>query len=328
MTSLLALPNELLLLVASHLASPKDIYSLILSNRRLYALFHSHLYELGVADIASRPDLPTCPLTWAIKNDRFSTLQLFLKHGAEHDHTFHDTECTMQFFSTRGENLTLLLGAVVLDRTAMVHLLLTHDANVNYSVRGKTALHVAARCGYVGTLRMLLEYGADLEARIFLVGQTPLNFACKQDKVGFGRGEGAEERKLECLRILLAAGAQVDGKDSMSRRTPLTRAVMEGYLGPMKVLLDGGADVDAKDRNGSTVLHSAALVGRADLVRVLVERGANRGAVAVSEGNPRWEGTPLEWFEQLVVYRLGRKGGVVFPDREEIVGLLGGTGGR
>lgn len=45
-----------------------------------------------------------------------------------------------------------------------------------------TALHVAAHCGHVRVAKLLLERGADVNARA-LNGFTPLHIACKKNRL-------------------------------------------------------------------------------------------------------------------------------------------------
>lgn len=52
-------------------------------------------------------------------------------------------------------------------------------------------------------------------------------------------------------------------------------AAREGDLKSLEALLDGGTDVDAEDEQGWTALSWAAGQGHADLVRLLLERGAD-----------------------------------------------------
>jgi hypothetical protein len=52
-------------------------------------------------------------------------------------------------------------------------------------------------------------------------------------------------------------------------------------------LIDAGAPIDAPNRDGSTPLHAAAFMGQADVVRLLLERGANSAAANAGGDLPR-----------------------------------------
>jgi len=50
--------------------------------------------------------------------------------------------------------------------------------------------------------------------------------------------------------------------------------VQSATLDKVCFLLDHGADIEARDRRGFTALHRAAEMGRLDVLRVLLDRGA------------------------------------------------------
>jgi len=60
----------------------------------------------------------------------------------------------------------------------------------------------------------------------------------------------------------------------------VSSAAAEGYIDPdyspiVDILLENGVDIDRRDEYGSTVLMEASYYGKVELVRVLIERGAN-----------------------------------------------------
>lgn len=90
---------------------------------------------------------------------------------------------------------------------------------------------VAARNGETGFLRYLLENGADANARAqaFYDYNTPLHIACSW----------ASRNQVECVKILMEAGADVNALDSYGR-TPLD--VLDGHpAGADKLLREHGA---------------------------------------------------------------------------------------
>jgi ankyrin repeat protein len=52
-------------------------------------------------------------------------------------------------------------------------------------------------------------------------------------------------------------------------------AVYEGHVEIVRVLLENGANPNAKNNIGRTPLHGAASLGHVDVVRVLLERGVD-----------------------------------------------------
>jgi hypothetical protein len=129
-------------------------------------------------------------------------------------------------------------------------------------------LWVAAIFGLKETVGLLLEKGADIDAKVSkrkvaLSGETALY--------------GAAERGHEAVvRLLLEKGADVAMKNN--GRTALHGAANRGRETVIRLLLEKGADIAAKDNNGETALHSAASHGHETVVRLLLEKGAGVAA--------------------------------------------------
>ncbi|MFL6332880.1 MAG: ankyrin repeat domain-containing protein [Pyrinomonadaceae bacterium] len=87
-------------------------------------------------------------------------------------------------------------------------------------------------------------------------------------------GEGAA---LEVSR-LLASGAAADVRLTPGGETPLMRAAARGHEDVVRVLLDAGADACARRADGFTPLILAVFFGHEAVVRLLVERGADASA--------------------------------------------------
>ncbi|PHH75993.1 hypothetical protein CDD80_1894 [Ophiocordyceps camponoti-rufipedis] len=132
--------------------------------------------------------------------------------------------------------------------------------------RGRTALSKAASWGYKSVMKILLDNGADIEARDH-DDETPLLFAIQSIK----HPENATE-------FLLDRGADIHTR-GQNNATPLLCAL--GAFCPSvalcELLLDRGADLEARDDDYDTPLLRAA--GNCDLpyeiVELLLDRGAN-----------------------------------------------------
>jgi ankyrin repeat protein len=78
-------------------------------------------------------------------------------------------------------------------------------------------------------------------------------------------------------------------EDDKIRNTPLTYAAWYGHVEVVRVLLEGGANLDRADVDQDTALHLAALNGHLDMCRLLLDWGANVDRL------DRWQNTPLHW---------------------------------
>jgi|GEM_PF-3293281 len=144
---------------------------------------------------------------------------------------------------------------------------------------GRTALHVAAAFGHKNVVQHLLHQGAEVSSRDSS-GSTPLLFAAWH-----GHGQIA--------RLLLDSGAQPnegpESKDEAGRTytdLPLEVAAVHGDLDLVKALVEKGADVNAHGgldnasiHGGRTALMAAAGNGHLDVVESLLSKGANIEAV-------------------------------------------------
>lgn len=80
--------------------------------------------------------------------------------------------------------------------------------------------------------------------------------------------------------LLISKGAFTDAR-SRNLDTPLDYATESGHLEIVKLLIDAGADVNLTGENGWSPLHNAASISRKvaiDVVKVLLDAGANPAA--------------------------------------------------
>jgi ankyrin repeat protein len=129
---------------------------------------------------------------------------------------------------------------------------------------GMTALHWAAERGHSDVVGALVGAGASVAPRTRIGGYTPLHLASR-------RGHG------DIVRGLLDAGADPAAVTTNSGVTALHLAAgAVGGLAAVEALLDHGADPGAREASaGQTPLMHAAASNRADVVRLLLERGAD-----------------------------------------------------
>ena len=232
----------------------------------------------------------------AVKNGDADAVRALLDEGANPDARDKYEQTALYLAS---ENGYAEIVKILLDRgadpnvrnggagTALKHsktpeiatLLLTRGADVNAAdSNNMTALAWAASDGRTDVARVLLEHGAEVDAHSYPgLELTPLMHA-----VGGG--------KTDMVRLLLERGANVNAARANDGCSSLMFAATKGCAEEVGILIDAGAPVDAKNRYGDTALHYAIGENRADVIRFLIENGAN---IILKGGT--MGGTALTW---------------------------------
>jgi len=126
--------------------------------------------------------------------------------------------------------------------------------------RGATPLMHAAAFGNIETLKLLLDTGADVNARNHFDATALLWCARAPDKA----------------RLLIERGASVNIQSKQGRTPLMVASLRRGNSAIVALMLSKGADVTVKDgRRNSTALSLAATVGDTDIIRLLLAKGAD-----------------------------------------------------
>lgn len=128
----------------------------------------------------------------------------------------------------------------------------------------ETPLHMAVRSGSEKIVRVLLEHGADCNAR-GAQSMTPL-------------ARAIIENHENVVEMLLSHGARMSAVDE-HQRSALHLAVIHRHERLLKALVkhcrDNSAVINGYDKEGNTPLHIAISMDLASAVEVLCEAGAN-----------------------------------------------------
>lgn len=210
------------------------------------------------------------------------------------------------------DGLTPLMIASGLGQSQMVDLLLTAGADV-LAVEprmGATPLHKAAQSGNADVVGLLLDHGSFVDQQSPVLGNTPLMDAVLHQheevvRLLLIRGartairnhwqqtalDLARHDKLDAIARLIEARDEADAEQAGA--LTLIAAVKAGDIGEVNRVIAAGAHVNARapivgslDDN-YTPLGVAAREGRADIVRVLLDAGADlRRVTGLMRGTP------------------------------------------
>ena len=226
-----------------------------------------------------------------------------------------DNEAAIDIVDAMGS--TPLLYAVAYGRTPLVHYLLARGADVNASNdEGMTALHALVLRQEMATVRFLLSLeGLDVNKQTAM-GFTALMQACMDGRrdlaellLGVEEEKAvAKERAAEAARK--RAAAKERGEVETSEEEAEAEAEPEedadaGEKKEEKTEETGGrtwASTHLKDRAGWTALHHAASRGHAEIVRLLLAKGAVVNAVDARTGETALHKAVIQGYPQVVRY--------------------------
>ncbi|KAM0914468.1 hypothetical protein ACQ4PT_011476 [Festuca glaucescens] len=181
------------------------------------------------------------PLTFAIGRRNVDLVRYFLDQGAD-VHKVNDSGGPPLHLAAGGEG-----------SCEIVELLLSKGAYVDALNLGGTALHIAAHHGRDDIMKVLLDHHADHKIALGGAGYTALFIATAMCS-------------LKCVKLLLEAGADVDGA---CKETPLMIAATAGSSDILKCLALAGADANIPDSLGRAPIEIAARSGRRENVEIL-----------------------------------------------------------
>lgn len=222
----------------------------------------------------------------AVSNSDHETVELLLDHGANANVSFRDGGSILKkalekdnlriarMLLRAGAQGGLLDGKAVRDaagsgRSNLIHLLVQAGVELNIpDKKGDSAIVYAVKNRRAGAVKALLDGGVDPDT-VDHYGRSVL---------------GQAINCIACVEHLLSAGANINypGQSvakyaDLAANPPLIWAILSGLTGTVERLLSAGADIDMPDnREGRPpIVHAARAHGMADMIRLLVEHGAD-----------------------------------------------------
>jgi ankyrin repeat protein len=234
------------------------------------------------ADVNAREVDGTTALHWATQAGNVPVVDVLIAAGADVNAVSRYGATALALAARQG-NAALLRGLL----RAGADLLIADSGESE----GQTLLMHASHTGSVDAILLLVDHGADVNARERRTGTTALMWAAIEDRP-------------EAITALLAAGAEIDARSTLTQYphtppavvgdpleegasyvgqtvlakggwTALMYAARQGARGAVRVLAESGADLDVTDPDGSSALMFAIINGHYDVATLLAESGAD-----------------------------------------------------
>jgi ankyrin repeat protein/mono/diheme cytochrome c family protein len=228
------------------------------------------------------------PPTGPLSEDEIGLLRAWIDQGAE----FRTDIITEAPRKPVDPKVAALIASVRAGNRNEIERQISPEAVQGKDDGGSTPLHHAAGYGPLANLELLIDKGADVNAKNRRAS-TPLHWAIHdQAKVQLLLSKGANVNSKQAqgrtplflaamlgdgvatIRWLLVSGADPNIA-SANGQTPLMMAASRGNVEAMRLLIEKGAEVNHKDGAGETALMLAATSGNADAVRFLIEKEAD-----------------------------------------------------
>lgn len=226
----------------------------------------------------------------AIKEKDIAKVDYIIKNGANVN-------------SKNDEDWTVLMEASCINSIEIIKLLIKAGADVNaYDESGWTALMEATNNKNIDILKVLIESGANV------------NFKADNGWTALINSSG--KNFIEATKLLIKAGVDINAKDNngltaltnarteemvallkkngaldnekyelngQSKKEILFNAIREKDIDKVKYLIKNGANVNDKDNSGYTTLINASISNSTEIVKLLIESGADINAQTDNE---------------------------------------------
>ncbi|XP_068610831.1 ankyrin repeat and SOCS box protein 3 [Brachionichthys hirsutus] len=164
-------------------------------------------------------------------------------------------ECVQELLSAAGAGPSLCLRAYVNS--------LTHE--------GESACYLAAKCGHLSAVRLLLKTHAD-------INQLTNDLSCPLYAA-------VDTGYKEIVELLVKKGAEVNRTHTASGWTCLHQAVYKGHIETVRILVKVG-ELEVHDDHRISPLFAAAQYGQQECLEILINAGANVNTQAADLATP------------------------------------------
>lgn len=184
---------------------------------------------------------------------------------------------TLRMHSTFEDNRSLLHVAAVSNHPKLINLLLEHGADINArTCNGETALHLAAAAGNVDVVKQLIYSGFQIDATD-TNGSIPLQYAIRNNR-----------RSVILLLTNLPKSLTSRVSEGVTSNPSLLHyAVIKNDEEFFNLALKNvNVDINSRTKDGETPLHFAIIYNRLKLIYELVKRGADINARSTDGETP------------------------------------------
>ena len=263
--------------------------------RALLDLWHEHKNEKMLALLHAAGAKPAPPV-----HENEAMLALLHAAGAkpaptaveEQQSVISRVVDTEPVLDNKVESQDLWQAAANNDRASAERLLAEGADAKAKNAAGNTAFDVAVESGHDALAAILLKAVAGINGRDGR-GWTPLHWAIVADdwdlvreliEAGADISLGSQQNALEIAKLmnsetkLIEVFIDAKGVDAIVRDgwTALMHAARDGHTEVVKLLIDNGADLNHKNNGGVTALRTAAREGRTEVVKLLIDNGADQ----------------------------------------------------
>lgn len=173
----------------------------------------------------------------------------------------------------------------------LLNLLIEKGADLNARGLLGTALMSACIKGRTAAIERLLQFDLDVNIRGYdnytALHIISMNHMCiiRGDTESILYNRSSEADRISIAKMIITKGADINLRNYRNQ-TPLFCAIFDEFPGLVKLFLENGADVDSSLENNSTALICASKRGNLEIAKLLVEHGASINAAGTDKFTP------------------------------------------